>query len=347
MITTDDLIHVLTLYDLGTFHSVTPARRGVVNETAFVETNRGRFVVRRNNRRVRMDDQRYRHRLTNWLRDQGCAAPGLIATREGETLVELDGRIYEIHEFVDGEEFDYKRPEQLHSVGGVIAHFQQAIEGFEPPSNQYEPRYSPQNVLALAEWLLQRDAMGELYEQLRWYDLRAAQLRSQVSRDLYAALPHVVIHGDVHIDNFIFKGDEVTALIDYDQATWDARIVDIADALIGFTTATGYEQRMVWGLFRGPLDEDRATRLLSGYLEVSSLTATEIATLPLIVELAWLQGELGRVISTAEGSPEYHQDVLQQGRWLSEWMQERNEALTARWMEANEEVGNAASAIAA
>ena len=37
------------------------------------------------------------------------------------------------------------------------------------------------------------------------------------------AAPHLPIHGDVHADNFRFVGDRVAALLDFDQAEWEAR----------------------------------------------------------------------------------------------------------------------------
>lgn len=337
MLHTSDITRLLALYDLGKLQNVTQARRGFVNETAFVQTDRGRFAVRRSHRRLGEAGHRYRHQLIAWLARHDFPAADLIPARNGDTLIEIKGRFYEVRAFVEGGDFDPNRPLQAVSVGAMLARYHQAIQGFMPPPDVPEPRYSPQTILGLTERLLERDMMGELYDWLAWYDARAAQLRTIVSPAAYAGLPQLVIHGDIHSDNMLFVGDEAVALIDYDQATWDARLVDVADGLIGFATASGHVDKLQWGVYQGPLDVDRSVRLMSGYAEVSPLTNAEIELLPSLVELIWLQGELGRVISTPEGSPDYHQDVLSQGRWLSSWIQERGQRLVNVWLAANEQ----------
>lgn len=347
MLTTNDITRILNLYDLGKFYGVTQARRGFVNETAFVQTSKGRFVLRRSHRRLSESALRYGHDLTAWLIKRDFPVPALVAAKDGSTLLNVGGRFYEMREFVQGDDFDPSRPRQIGSVGATLARYHQAIQGFPAPGPIADPRYSPQTVMGLVERLLERDAMGELYEPLGWYDRRAAALRTPVSRGRYRSVPHLVIHGDVHSDNFLFMGDEVTVLLDFDQATWDARIVDLADALVAFATNADIPGWNAWGVFQGPLDEARATRLVAGYHAVAALSPTEIELLPQLVELIWLQGELGRVISTPEGSPDYHQDVLEQGRWLSNWMRERSQRLSASWMTLSETTEQVAAALAA
>jgi homoserine kinase type II len=34
-----------------------------------------------------------------------------------------------------------------------------------------------------------------------------------------------------------------------------------------------------------------------------------------------LQGNLRRVLVTSDAEPDYHAEVLEQGRWLSKWLQ--------------------------
>lgn len=328
-----DIAKVLQHYDLGTLESAVKASHGFVNETTFIKTSEGRFVVRRNQRRQSIETHRYRHELVGWLTKKGFSCPSFIPTHDGDTLFILDGRSYEIMPFVDAKDYDSERPQQLSEIGATLARYHRAIKGFYAQSGEQAPRYHPQDVMAISERLLERDVMGDLYHDLMWYDLRAAKLRSILTDDSYAALPHVVVHGDIHRDNFLFSDDKVVALIDYDQATWDARITDIADAIVGFTTdIAAYRVPMTWGVYKGPFDVECATQIVAAYHSVSPLSPGEIAALPILIELVWMQGELGRVFSTPEGSPDYHQDVLGQGRWLSNWINERSEDLIARWM---------------
>jgi len=335
MLMSPDVGRVLQFYDLGTLENVTRAYRGYVNETVFVQTSLGRFVMRRNHRRLGEETHRYRHRLIAWLREHNFPTPELLSTRDGDTLLVLDGRSYEVMPFICAKDYDPNEPQQLESVGATLARYHQATAEFSPPPDQQQTavRYSAANVMALSERLLERDIMGDLYDILTWYDSRAAQLRSTLPEESYSRLPHVVIHGDIHRDNFLFDNNQVVALLDYDQVAYDARVADIADAVVGFATdCTGSSTRMMtWGVYAGPIIEECTTRLLAAYNTVSPLTRAEISSLPRIIETLWLQGELGRVFSTPEGAPDYHSNVLEQGRWLSEWINERADLMIQRW----------------
>jgi homoserine kinase type II len=335
-----DVGHVLKFYDLGTLENVTKAYHGFVNETVFVQTSEGHFVLRRNHRRLNEESHRYRHAMMLWLNEQGFPAPDLLPTRDGETLLVLDGRSYEITRYISGHEYDPANPEHLLGVGEMLARYHHAISGFDAPPGEPPLRYNAHNVMALSERLLERDIMGELYDILTWYDTRAAHLRSILPDSQYENLPHLVIHGDIHRDNFLFVNNEVVSLLDYDQAAWDARIVDLADAIVGFASDCSAKSNIMnWGVYPGPFIEECADMLVASYQSVVPLTYAEIAALPIVIELLWLQGELGRVFSTPEGAPDYHMNVLEQGRWLSAWLNERAGHLVETWSQGNSPQG--------
>lgn len=331
MLSAREIRRVLALYDLGEVERARQAVHGYVNETVFVDTSCGRFVVRRNHRRIAEASHHYRHGLIKHVRAHGVPAPELIAARTGTTLVELDGRYYEVAAFVEGGDYDPQSVAHTRGVGELLAHYHYAVAGYPPPAHTGEPRYSGHNMSALIERLLERDIMGELHEPLAWYTARAAQLAAALPEREYAMLPHLVIHGDVHSDNLRFARDRPVALLDYDQVSWDARIVDLADGLVGFTTDDPGDNQVTWGVYRGPIDRERSALLIEGYTAVEQLTDSERAALPVLIELLWLRGELGRVYSTPEGAPEYHLAVLNQGRALSSWMQANREELIDVW----------------
>ncbi len=343
MLTTSHIERVLAHYDLGDLQQVTPAAEGNVNETAFIQTSYGRFVVRRNCQHLNERAHQQRHALIAHLYEHNFPVPGLIPTCAGETLLHLDNQRYEVQLFIEGKDFNAEQPQQLTSVGATLAHYHNLVQGFAAPPRDTTPRYNPHGILSMTERLMECDVMGDLWPSLAWYDARASQLRTALRQDVYGYLPHCLIHGDMHSGNLRFQGNEVAALLDYDQVTWDARIVDLADALVSFATDAGYADQMMWGVFRGPLDEQRANRLIAAYVAVSPLSAQEIATLPKLIELIWLQGELGRVASTLEGSVEYHLDVMGQGRWLSEWLRGRSDQLVERWSALNAAQGEPAA----
>lgn len=329
MLTPNDIRGVFNFYTLGTPIEILQAIHGYVNETAIVRTTRGRYVMRRNHRRFTEPLLRYRHAVMSWLYEHQVPVPALVAARDGSTLLQFNQRFYEVHTYIESEPYDPCQPEQRASIGAVLARYHEAIRGFPTPLPQNEPRYNPWSVDALITQLIERDVMGDLQDLLAWYSSRAAQLRSELSDTVYRSLPHLIIHGDIHSDNLRFYGNQVAALLDFDQISWDARLVDLADALVAF--ASEPLQEPSWGVFVGALEPQCATELLGAYAEQFPLTLAETVALPTVIELLWLQGELGRVRSTPEGAPEYHRSVLYQGRMLSTWMASHRQALVATW----------------
>jgi homoserine kinase type II len=330
MLTMMEVARVLSYYNIGTLQSTNPACRGYVNETAFAQTTEGQFVVRRNHRRLSETVHRYRHQLINHLREKHFPTPALMRTRDGDTLLELDGRFYEVMTFIRGEDFNHARPQQVVSVGATLARYHTIVHDFPAPPDDVQMRYAPQGILGLAEMILERDFMGDLHECLSWYDMRTNYLRTVLPNETYAALPHVPIHGDMHRDNVLMAQDNVIAMLDYDQVAWDTPLADLADALVAFASVDKPDA-VNWGVFDGPLDEERAEHLLTGYASVAPLSAAEVSMLPVLLEVMWLKSELGRVISTPEGASDYHLAVLEQGQMLSQWMDERRERLREQW----------------
>lgn len=334
MLKSTDITRVLSHYELGPIEGIAATGHGFVNETAVVVTRCGRFVVRRNHYRFSLASVCYRHRLIDHLCQRSFPTARLIPNKTGSTVTIIDGRIYEIQEYVHGTDFDPGRPGQIVEVGATLACYHQAVVDLPPPEDATLPRYAPARITSLTEGLYERDVMGELHADLAWYDGRASALRATLSDHVYNALPRVLIHGDMHPDNVRFAGDRVVALLDFDQVERDARIVDLADALVGFATWTLPSEATSWGVFRGPLDIPQATNLVCSYGHTAPLLPNEVAALPVLIEVLWLRGELGRVISTPEGAPDYHAAVLAQGRRLSEWMQQHAPMLIDRWSEA-------------
>ena len=328
MLTHDDIERLLSNYDLGTLRSIRPASHGLVNETIFVETSRGRYVVRRNQHKIGRASILLRHRLLTWLRARGFPAPRLIAARSGETALELDGRIFELCTFIDGDEFNPDRPAHLVGTGTLLARYHDAVVGFPSPPPSQGPRYAPLSLHGLIERVMQRDVMGDLIELLSWYDRRAADLQRLLPEHAYAALPSLLIHGDMHRDNLIFRGDTVVALIDFDQVTIDARLVDLADALVDFAVGRPPADWYPWGVYAGPLDATSVRALLNGYTQTLPLSSAEREALPVLVEVVWLQGNLRRILMTADADADYHLELLDHGRNLSLWLSERRSLLT-------------------
>lgn len=333
MLTKPTIEEILAWYNLGMLHQATAAYQGNVNETVFIQTDSGLFVLRHNRQHHGAQTHRYRHALMGCLNSRGFPAPRLIPTCEGSTLLNLNRQWYEVQEFVAGTDYDADCPDQVASIGNILARYHTQVRECAQPPGESEPRYSPTRILGLIERVMEADVMGDLWALLAWYDVRIAQIRAALPEREYAQLPHCIIHGDMHPNNLRFVAGDVVALLDYDQVAWDARIVDLADALISFASGSVGATYAPRGVFAGPLDLERTTAIIGAYAAMSSLRPEEIAVLPALVELIWLQEELHWVATALERPAEDRVEVLNQGRWLAEWMRDQREQLVAHWTE--------------
>lgn len=322
MLSTAAITTLFSAYDLGPPLQVSHARHGYVNETAFVTTRYGRVVVRRCHAKLGVGAAEYRHGLMAHVRNAGVAVPEVIRNRDGKTVTMLDGRVWEVQEFIAGDDFTPGCMAQAYSVGQLLAEYHSAIAGFPPPAGEPPPpRYAPRAMRGLSERILERDMFGELHEMLAWYDGRAHALEQALPDDVRANMPQIVIHGDLHPDNLRFRGEEAVALLDFDQTCRDSALVDLVDALVACATTTQRDQRWMWGVFAGPLDSQCSHALIEGYTQIVPLSPTELGIVPVLLESLWLYGALARVATTPEGAPDYHLGVLQQGQALSTWLQ--------------------------
>lgn len=348
MLRYEEVEKILASYEIGELRSMTTATRGYVNETAFIQTTEGRFVMRRSHRRLNEDQQRYRHDLINWLHRHDYPVAALIPARDGDTLQIRNGRYIEVMEYVQGSDFDPDNPHHITSVGHILARLHHLTHNYPAEATDHQPRYVPENALRLIEILLERDVMGELAEPLGFYDRRAALLRRVLSEESYARLPKVIIHGDVHRDNFLFANGDIAAVLDYDQISLQSPMSDLADALVAFASEPKSKNLInTWGVFTGPLIASATQQLLAAYHRVRPLTTGDLEVLMQTLEVIWLHGELARVVSTPEGAPEYHEAVLLQGRQLLEWLDTHREELLADWQHCLEAVLDETEAVAA
>jgi Ser/Thr protein kinase RdoA (MazF antagonist) len=77
----------------------------------------------------------------------------------------------------------------------------------------------------------------------------------------------------------IFRGEEIKAILDFDNAREEVKVFDLAQALLTFAFATSDETA---------LRCERAVRFLAKYRQEADLEAAEINVLPIFVQIVIL-----------------------------------------------------------
>jgi homoserine kinase type II len=290
------LARVLSHYGLGQPETVRLVEDGLVDDNWIVRTGRGRYFLKRHHP-VRSDPDRLRaqHALVRRLRAAGFPAPNIRLTLSGDSLLILDGRAYELQDYIDGEAYDPGRSSHLEAAGATLAHYHTLLEGFAPPALcTLEALYTPVQLhLYLARlcesWQVEQDSdLASVARQLR---LKADRLAVRFAG--YEGLPYRVIHGDYWAGNLLFEGDRVVGVLDYDKAAWQPRLAELAEGLVYFSSSRpGHFQHLA---YPGFLQWEPFGGFLRAYATVAGLSEAEILTLPDTICLLWFSVSIKRL----------------------------------------------------
>jgi homoserine kinase type II len=288
-----DLVGVLAHYDLGAFRASRPIERGYVNELWVIRTTRGRFVLKRRHPDLRETRTILgQHALVRHLDKTGFPAPPFVATRRGTTFVELDEEVYEVQEYVAGSLREPTSPSQMAMAARTLGWYHRAVLGFDHPALYRErERYGPEALERIWGGLME-DWRGRLTPQVERLCVALARHVNDV-RSLYRSfgdLPELVIHGDYYAENLIWQGDTIVGVVDYDQAHWCARALELAEALIYF--AREPDRRCQHIVYPGVLDLGGIGRFLRAYMEVVRLSEAEVRALPQLIRTIWMCASL-------------------------------------------------------
>jgi homoserine kinase type II len=299
----EELAQVLGHYALGELRAARRIDRGFVNDNWLVETERGRYFLKRRQpilgepkrtNAVRLI--RAQHDLVKWLRKAGFPAPVIVPTAGGETLLALNGGLYEIQGFIEGEPYYHNRLAHLEAAAITLGRYHACVEGCAPGALcTLGELYSPADASAAlrlvgtrlrAAWPLDRDP--GLATATRLLGIRAGELASRFDR--HESLPYLVIHGDYYAGNLLYQGDRIVGVVDYDKANWQPRVVELAEALIYFASPRPGQLKHL--VYPGTLEWEPFARFLQGYARVVPLDENEVRALPDYIYCIWFSVSL-------------------------------------------------------
>lgn len=292
-----DLLHrVLRQYDIG---SVREIRRGggTASPKWIVVTAEARFIVRKRPPEFAgLDSIRLDHSVLKRMNDQGVPAPLPVETTEDSTWVAIDGEIFELLTWVDGNLFDPNDLRSLEGLGSFLARFHSVT----PPQDLLQRRQEREDHPDLIEPYVEplsshAKKTGEL-DGLQVIQSNLAKIRRELDSGLYESLPHTLIHGDIHPGNLRFEDSEVAAVYDFDYVSLQARVRDLIDSMIFFAASRESEvdPDNIWSLTQPfYLDLERCSRLIESYQRNSApLEDREWEALPLLIRSRWIQMRL-------------------------------------------------------
>lgn len=253
----DDFRKMLVDYRLGEIHSVRSITAGTVQSNYLIQTNTSTVVLKYYDNRS-VDSVRFEADVINYVQQQDFPCVKVHRNKQGDTVNIFRDHAYMIYDFVDGQTVTSYSPSQLKQVVQIAARLQSITAGYRPTVWQSRWNYTPDLCLKLS----QEKAVGlhsEMgYAKADWYQEQVNAL------ELHHTLPKGICHADYDPSNVLFDGDELIALLDFDDANYTYLLLDLANLIDGFA----------WG-FGQDFDFDAAHQIAQHYAEMRSLTDSE------------------------------------------------------------------------
>jgi homoserine kinase type II len=339
---THELAMVMSHYDIGPIEKIKPFPRGsrkapkVVMRSPF-----GLFLLKRraqgkeNPRRVA-----FCHMVQLHLMDRDFPLPRLLGTRrDNNSMLRLNGRVYELFEFVRGNPYDQSL-EATTDAGRTLGRFHHLLRDFDCPyessTASFHDASSVRSALEHAPHTLRRvfpDAVEthahRIAEGLDFMKRSYREAADRAERAGLASWDASVVHSDYHPGNLLYRGSSVLGVIDFDSARRLPRVIDVANGALQFSILGG-RKPAEWPEY---LDETRFRRFVRGYEsgEGGKLGAAERSVVvplmieALIAEVAVPIAQAGRFGSMS--GLEVFDVVGRKVRWLLEHEQRLAEVL--------------------
>ncbi|HKV56495.1 MAG TPA: homoserine kinase [Candidatus Binataceae bacterium] len=248
-------------YNFGRIGSLAAIPEGSVNSNYLVETAKGRFLLRIDEVKSESEVKREIDLLA-FLRKHSFPCPHPMQDRMGRFYRDFDSKCVSIFRYVDGRVVPEMRlrPSQLETIGRALGELHVIGKGYK---KGIDNRFSFERIADLY-----LGVRGRLPNYFRKVTRTLEDEIEYLTRYLEGKLPKGIIHGDLFADNLLFRGEKLTAMLDFEAACRGKFIFDIATAVNALC------------FIDGGYSLDRFRYLLHGYESVRTLSLAEWDAFP-------------------------------------------------------------------
>jgi homoserine kinase type II len=334
----DELAIVMSHFDVGIISSIKEFGRGSRKAPKLlIQTEKGEYLLKR---RAKGKDDPFKvafsHAIQLYLASKQFPLPHLIGTRkENNSMLQLNGTVYELFEYIRGTGYDNSL-EATYDSGKILGLYHKLLRDYHP---EYEPAVGSYHASkSIANGFEQIPITLSRGDKAR--NISAEQVANTLGflRDSYTeaytyvndaglnSWPLQIVHCDWHPGNMLFRNRKVVAVIDYDAARTQQRIIDLANGALQFSILGGGEDPSTWPDY---VDESRFKRFIRGYDEVDLISAAEVEIIPWLMIEAMVAESVLPIAATGSFGRMEGYGFLQMIERKVRWVQANYERLVA------------------
>ena len=285
----EELAICLSHYDLGAIETITSfARVSRRAPKVIIEAEKGKFLFKR---RTRGRDDRakvaFTHQIQQTLAAQNFPLPHLIETRDEESsLLAIEASIYEMFEYIEGGSYDGSLDATYHA-GHILGLHHKLLEDFQgdfkPPTGSYHNARAIHKAVRNTVSSLPLEGRPSADVVTSTVGILEDAYRSCADKVEALGLndwPKQMVHGDWHPGNMLFRDRRVVAVIDYDAARLQQRVIDLANGVLQFSILGGRGEPDKWPEY---VDTSRFKRFMRGCDSVGMISKREIEAVPYLM----------------------------------------------------------------
>ncbi len=237
------------------------------NALAWVGTPSGRLLAKWSVVPDRFPHLMETARLTNWLHGRGLPVSVPVPARDGCLQVEVDRVSMGLQRENVGDLLDTADLHQVRAAGVILARLQDALAAYPNADQFLAPAVSSKPLtVRVADWL---DSRADHLPMAARDTLRGLVASAPPDR-----LPRQLLHFDIRSANILWARGEVAAILDFEEAQHDHRIVELARTAV--LLGTRYHN---WG----PVSAEVRTEFLTGYQSERPLAPAEVDWLNIVL----------------------------------------------------------------
>ncbi len=334
----EELAICLSHYDLGIIKKIQEFPRGSRRAPKVViDAQKGKFLFKRRAKgKNDLTKVAFTHQLQLSLAQQNFPLPHLIGTRDdNNSLLVYEDNIYELFEFISGGSYDGSLDATM-SAGRVLGLYNKLLSSFRsdymPPTGSYHDAKAIHQAIRNTVSSLPietRPSTEEISQTVEYLETAYKQCAAEVNALGLKDWPQQIVHGDWHPGNMLFRDKTVVAVIDYDAARLQQRVIDLANGALQFSIIGGGEDTSKWPAY---VDMARFKRFVMGYDSVNVISKRELQSIPMLMCEAMIAeavlpiaatGTFGRI----DGFP-FLQMIQRKVAWVIEHKDELNSVLS-------------------